>query len=167
MADWNRLVFAARPDTNEYYFRLKVMQDWWRRWYPSASARSGIPRQRRTPPRDNRDAAMSLVPHKYTPRRCRSRSWTRLRGSRPHGSLPPRGAARSDAFGTLSSFVITGPGSGQVHSDPHGSTAHATGRGAESRLVAVVFPEEQFSVLSLRDFLAAILRELAAGDWRR
>jgi hypothetical protein len=22
------------PDTNEFYFRLKVMQDWWRRWYP-------------------------------------------------------------------------------------------------------------------------------------
>lgn len=24
------------PDTNEFYFRLKVMQDWWRRWYPSS-----------------------------------------------------------------------------------------------------------------------------------
>jgi uncharacterized protein len=22
------------PDTNEFYFRLKVMQEWWRRWYP-------------------------------------------------------------------------------------------------------------------------------------
>jgi hypothetical protein len=30
------------PDTNEFYFRLKIMQDWWRRWYPpsAASARS-------------------------------------------------------------------------------------------------------------------------------
>jgi hypothetical protein len=29
------------PDTNEFYFRLKVMQDWWRRWYPpSLKARS-------------------------------------------------------------------------------------------------------------------------------
>lgn len=26
------------PDTNEFYFRLKVMQDWWRRWYPAAIA---------------------------------------------------------------------------------------------------------------------------------
>jgi len=26
------------PDTNEFYFRLKVMQDWWRRWYPPLSA---------------------------------------------------------------------------------------------------------------------------------
>ena len=25
------------PDTNEFYFRLKVMQDWWRRWYPAAA----------------------------------------------------------------------------------------------------------------------------------
>jgi uncharacterized protein len=25
------------PDTNEFYFRLKVMQDWWRRWYPPAA----------------------------------------------------------------------------------------------------------------------------------
>lgn len=26
-------------DTNEYHFRLKVMQDWWRRWYPAALTR--------------------------------------------------------------------------------------------------------------------------------
>jgi uncharacterized protein len=28
------------PDTNEFYFRLKVMQDWWRRWYPAAAAKA-------------------------------------------------------------------------------------------------------------------------------
>ena len=28
------------PDTNEFYFRLKVMQDWWRRWYPAAAPQS-------------------------------------------------------------------------------------------------------------------------------
>jgi uncharacterized protein len=28
------------PDTNEFYFRLKVMQDWWRRWYPPSSPRA-------------------------------------------------------------------------------------------------------------------------------
>jgi len=27
------------PDTNEFYFRLKVMRDWWRRWYPAADDR--------------------------------------------------------------------------------------------------------------------------------
>jgi hypothetical protein len=27
-------------DTNEFYFRLKVMQDWWRRWFPAASAKA-------------------------------------------------------------------------------------------------------------------------------
>lgn len=29
------------PDTNEFYFRLKVMQDWWRRWYPAATRKRG------------------------------------------------------------------------------------------------------------------------------
>lgn len=24
------------PDTNEFYFRLKIMGDWWRRWFPPA-----------------------------------------------------------------------------------------------------------------------------------
>ena len=28
------------PDTNEFYFRLKVMQDWWRRWYPAAAVKT-------------------------------------------------------------------------------------------------------------------------------
>jgi hypothetical protein len=27
------------PDTNEFYFRLKVMQDWWHRWYPGQPAK--------------------------------------------------------------------------------------------------------------------------------
>ena len=30
-------------DTNEFYFRLRVMQDWWRRWYPAASAMGNTP----------------------------------------------------------------------------------------------------------------------------
>ena len=28
------------PDTNEFYFRLKIMQDWWRRWYPPSAVRA-------------------------------------------------------------------------------------------------------------------------------
>jgi uncharacterized protein len=27
------------PDTNEFYFRLKVMNDWWTRWYPAGKIR--------------------------------------------------------------------------------------------------------------------------------
>jgi uncharacterized protein len=27
-------------DTNEFHFRLKVMQDWWRRWYPAPSGKA-------------------------------------------------------------------------------------------------------------------------------
>jgi hypothetical protein len=30
-------------DTNEFHFRLKVMQDWWRRWYPPPSAKAKTP----------------------------------------------------------------------------------------------------------------------------
>ncbi|GEM_PF-3281522 len=35
------------PDTNEFYFRLKVMQDWWRRWYPppAAKAKTSTPKR--------------------------------------------------------------------------------------------------------------------------
>jgi hypothetical protein len=32
------------PDTNEFYFRLKIMQDWWRRWYPPSAVRARIKR---------------------------------------------------------------------------------------------------------------------------
>ncbi len=28
------------PDTNEFHFRLKIMADWWRRWYPLAPPKS-------------------------------------------------------------------------------------------------------------------------------
>jgi hypothetical protein len=30
------------PDTNEFYFRLKVIGDWWRRWYPPSAPRARI-----------------------------------------------------------------------------------------------------------------------------
>jgi hypothetical protein len=30
------------PDTNEYFFRLKVMRDWWRRWYPPVGSKQKI-----------------------------------------------------------------------------------------------------------------------------
>ncbi|MCX7049635.1 MAG: hypothetical protein NTX50_29635 [Candidatus Sumerlaeota bacterium] len=33
--DW---YLVLDPDTNEYYFMLNVMRDWWRRWYPMTAA---------------------------------------------------------------------------------------------------------------------------------
>ena len=39
--DWYLILV---PSTNEFHFCLKVMQDWWRRWYPAASkTKSGKP----------------------------------------------------------------------------------------------------------------------------
>ena len=35
------------PDTNEFYFRLKVMQDWWRRWYPAAASSKKTPKSKK------------------------------------------------------------------------------------------------------------------------
>jgi hypothetical protein len=32
------------PDTNEFFFRLKIMQDWWRRWYPPSAPRAKPPK---------------------------------------------------------------------------------------------------------------------------
>ena len=36
------------PDTNEFYFRLKIMQDWWRRWYPPSPPKSAPARRKPT-----------------------------------------------------------------------------------------------------------------------
>jgi hypothetical protein len=30
---------SLNPDTNEFLFRLKVMQDWWHRWYPTMATK--------------------------------------------------------------------------------------------------------------------------------
>jgi hypothetical protein len=37
--DW---YLRLNPDTNEFYFRLKVMRDWWRRWYPASPAKGKL-----------------------------------------------------------------------------------------------------------------------------
>lgn len=41
--DW---YLQLAPATNEFYFRLKVMQDWWRRWYPAAAAKKKAARRK-------------------------------------------------------------------------------------------------------------------------
>lgn len=116
---------------------------------------------------------MSLITHKYTPALMSDRELEATFAARGHTvdyllqSL--RDQSRS---GTLSSFVVTGPrGAGKstvvhmvalrIRQDPELSRAW----------VPVVFPEEQFDVASLRDFLAAILHALppdmqpAAAAW--
>ncbi|HEY1663353.1 MAG TPA: hypothetical protein VGI03_13120 [Verrucomicrobiae bacterium] len=42
--DW---YLRLAPDTNEFYFRLKVMQDWWRRWYPATATGAKKPKTRK------------------------------------------------------------------------------------------------------------------------
>jgi hypothetical protein len=42
------------PDTNEFYFRLKVMQDWWRRWYPPSSPGARNPRRKTSKGEDSK-----------------------------------------------------------------------------------------------------------------
>lgn len=34
-------------DTNEFYFRLRVMQDWWRRWYPMPTVKTKASRSKK------------------------------------------------------------------------------------------------------------------------
>lgn len=108
---------------------------------------------------------MSLVSHKYTPAEMSEPELDATFAARSHTVDYLLKSLRDQTrAGTLSSFVITGP--------------RGAGKSTVIRMVAlrmrrdvelnrawwpVVFPEEQFSVVSLRDFLAAILRELAGG----
>ena len=41
--DW---YVSLDPQTNEYYFMVDVMRDWWRRWYGSARRGAGVPEAR-------------------------------------------------------------------------------------------------------------------------
>ena len=108
---------------------------------------------------------MSLVAHKYTPSEMSEGELDATFAARGHTVDYLLKSLRDQMHsGTLSSFVVTGPrGAGKstvirmvalrLTRDPELSRAW----------LPVVFPEEQFSVASLRDFLAAILRELSAG----
>src|ERR1035437_5201636 len=90
-----------------------------------------------------RPATRSVVAHKYTPSEMSERELDATFAARGHTVDYLLKSLRDQIkAGTLSSFVVTGP------------------RGA---WMPVAFPEEQFSIVSLRDFLSAILRELAAG----
>ena len=108
---------------------------------------------------------MSLVAHKYTPSEMSEAELDATFAARGHTVDYLLKSLRDQMHsGTLSSFVGTGP--------------RGAGKSTVIRMVAlrltrepelsgawlpVVFPEEQFGVASLRDFLAAILRELSAS----
>jgi tetratricopeptide (TPR) repeat protein len=108
---------------------------------------------------------MSLVANKYTPSEMSEAELDATFAARGHTVDYLLKSLRDQMHsGTLSSFVVTGPrGAGKstvirmvalrLTRDPKLSRAW----------LPVVFPEEQFSVVSLRDFLAAILRELSAS----
>ncbi len=106
---------------------------------------------------------MSVVTHKYTPAEISDRELEATFAARAHTVDYLLKSLRDQIHsGTLSSFIITGPrGSGKstliymvalrIRQDPELSAAW----------LPVVFPEEQFNFLSLRDLLAATLQMLA------
>lgn len=108
---------------------------------------------------------MSLLAHKYTPSEMSEAELDATFAAREHTvDYLVESIQRQTNSGTLSSYIVTGPrGAGKstvirmaalrLRRDPELSRAWTT----------VMFPEEQYGIASLRDFLAAILRELAAG----
>jgi tetratricopeptide (TPR) repeat protein len=106
---------------------------------------------------------MSLVTHKYTPAEMSAQELEATFAARGHTVEYLLDSLRQQIkSGTLSSFVITGPrGSGKstiiqmvalrIRQDPK----------LKAAWIPVVFPEEQFNIVSLRDLMAATLQMLA------
>lgn len=108
---------------------------------------------------------MSLLSHKYTPAAMTDRELDATFAARGPTVDRLLQALRDQAHATSpAGLVITGP-RGAGKSTVIRMVALQIRHDAElSRVfLPVVLPEEQFGVLSLRDFLAVILRELAAG----
>ena len=106
---------------------------------------------------------MNLVAHKYTPGEMSERELDATFAARGHTVDYLLKSLRDQVnAGTLSSFVVTGPRGAGKSTVIH-MVALRLQRDQELRRawIPVVFPEEQFGITSLRDFLAAILRELA------
>lgn len=119
------------------------------------------------------ETAVSLVAHKYTPGEMSPDELEATFAARGHTVDYLVKSLRDQIHsGTLSSFVITGP-RGAGKSTVIQMVALRIQQDAELRAawLPVVFPEEQFDIVSLRDLLAAILRLLAkdgvasAQDW--
>ena len=116
---------------------------------------------------------MSLVPHKYTPAEMSDHELESTFAAREHTVDYLLKSLRDQIHsGTLSSFVITGP-RGAGKSTIIQMVALRIRRDTElsAAWIPVVFPEEQFNMVSLRDMLAAILHALgkeqipAAQEW--
>ncbi|MBI4624432.1 MAG: hypothetical protein HY736_14605 [Verrucomicrobia bacterium] len=108
---------------------------------------------------------MSLVTHKYTPAEMSEHELDATFAARGHTVEYLLKSLRDQIHaGTLSSFVVTGPRGAGKSTVIH-MVALRMSRDPElgRAWIPVVFPEEQFSVVSLRDFLAAIIRELSSG----
>jgi len=108
---------------------------------------------------------MSLVAYKYTPSEMSEAELDATFAARGHTVDYLLKSLRDQMHsGTLSSFVVTGPRGAGKSTVIRMVTLRLT---RDPELVGawlpVVFPEEQFGVASLRDFLAAILRELSAS----
>lgn len=108
---------------------------------------------------------MSLVTHKYTPAEMSELELDATFAARSHTVDFLLKSLRDQSHaGTLSSFIITGPRGAGKSTVIHMVVLNMRRDKELSRdWIPVVFPEEQFSVVSLRDFLAAILRELASS----
>ena len=106
---------------------------------------------------------MSLVAHKSTPSEMSESELDATFAARGHTVDYLLRSLRDQVHSqTLSSFVVTGP-RGAGKSTVIRMVALRLRRDSElsHAWLPVVFPEEQFGVASLRDFLAAILRELS------
>jgi tetratricopeptide (TPR) repeat protein len=107
--------------------------------------------------------AMSLVTHKYTPAEMSPQELESTFAAREHTvSFLLKSLRDQIHSGTLSSFVITGPRGAGKSTVIH-MVALRIRQDAElsAAWIPVVFPEEQFNMISLRDMLAATLQMLA------
>jgi Cdc6-like AAA superfamily ATPase len=117
--------------------------------------------------------AMSLVPHKYTPAEMPADELEATFAAREHTVDYLLKSLRDQIHsGTLSSFVITGPrGAGKSTIIQMVALRIRQDAKLSAAWIPVVFPEEQFNMISLRDMLAAILHALgkqqisAAQEW--
>ena len=116
---------------------------------------------------------MSLVPHKYTPAEMSPHELEATFAAREHTVDYLLKSLRDQIHsGTLSSFVITGPrGAGKSTIIQMVALRIRQDAKLSAAWIPVVFPEEQFNMISLRDMLAAILHALgkqqipAAQEW--
>ncbi|HEY1663354.1 MAG TPA: AAA family ATPase [Verrucomicrobiae bacterium] len=116
---------------------------------------------------------MSLVPHKYTPAEMSDHELEATFAAREHTVDYLLKSLRDQIHsGTLSSYVITGPrGAGKSTIIQMVDLRIRQDAELSAAWTPVVFPEEQFNMISLRDMLAAILQALtkqqisAAQEW--